>query len=89
MRPIALEEASEVSLVWCSGAVLVLWSLLFVFHIITSRSALGVKELTVQFHRLLIVPLPVSEEKNDLQFPENLTVPFPFSVQKIKLPGSH
>jgi len=56
-----------------------------VFHIITSRSALGVKELIVQFHRLLIVPLPVSEEKNDLQLPEDFIVPFPLFDQKVKL----
>ena len=59
------------------------------FHIITSHSALGVKELIVKFHRSLIVPLTASEEKNDLQLPENFTVPFLFSVQKVKLPGSH
>jgi len=55
-----------------------LWSLLFVFHIITSHSALGVKELIVKFHRSLTVPLTASEEKNELQLPENFTVPFPF-----------
>ena len=54
---------------------------LSVFHIITSRSALGVKELIVQFHRLLIV----SEEKNDLQLPEDFIVPFPLFDQKVKL----
>ena len=38
---------------------------------------------------MLTVPLPVAEEKNELQPSENFTVPFLFSVQKVKLPGSH
>ena len=42
---------------------MVLWSLLSVFHIIISYSALGVKELMLQFCRLsTVLGIPFSEE---------------------------
>ena len=45
--------------------------------------------LILELHGLLIVLLPVSEEKNELQFAEDWLFPFHFSGQKIKLPGCY
>ena len=56
------------------------------FQIITSCSALGVKELMLQFCGLLIYfmssSLLVPEEKNELQHPENFIFLFLFSIWK-------
>jgi len=57
------------------------WFSLSVFHIITSRNALGVEELMLQFHGYL----QFSEEKNN--YISNITqrtcvVLFPFSSQR-------
>lgn len=64
---------------------LTVWSLfydlLLVFHILTSWSALEMKELMLQF-RGLTVPVSWSQEKNELQLLEDFTVLFPFFVQR-------
>ena len=73
-------------------SVMVLWFLLSVLHIITSCSAMDVKELMLQFHGLSIVPgIPVSEEKKNYisQRIFHCSVSIFHSEGKIKLLASH
>ena len=70
---------------------MVLWFLLLVFHIITSCSALGVKELMLQLHGLSVfLGTWFSQEKNYIN-QQTFIVTFPVSIfhleGKIKLPS--
>jgi len=71
---------------WKFLNVVVLWFWLSVFHIITSCSALGIKELMLQFHGLLIFPGTwFSKEKNyTRQRTLHCSVSASFSERKIK-----
>ena len=51
-----------------------------VFHIITSCNALGARVSAVVLQIVDLSDLLVSEEKNELQLPEDFIFPFPFSV---------
>jgi len=63
--------------------VIVLWFLLSVFHIITSSSVLGVKELMLQFHGSWIVLGTWISEEVELHTTYPVVL-FPFSVQREK-----